>query len=96
MSDPRTIIRRPIISEKGTRVRGTTNCYLFEIDPRANKIEVGKAIEEIFDVHVVKVRTISCKGKPKRLGRHSGYRNDWKKAIVTLKADESIEVFDQV
>lgn len=96
MSDPRQIIRYPIISEKGSRLQGVANNHVFMVDPRANKIEIAKAIREIFEVEVEKVRTISCKGKPKRLGRHSGYRSDWKKAIVTLKEGESIEVFDQV
>ena len=96
MKEPRSVVKRPIISEKGTQMRTDSNSYIFVVDRRANKIEIGKAVEKIFDVGVVNVRTINCKGKPKRLGRSSGYRADWKKAIVTLKSGDSIDVFDQV
>jgi large subunit ribosomal protein L23 len=96
MRELRSIVRRPIISEKGTRLRAAGNCYLFIVDRRANKIEIAQAIETIFKVNVTNVRTINCKGKPKTLGRSSGYRPDWKKAIVTLKSGDAVEIFDEV
>ena len=60
----------------------------------ANKIEIAKAVEELFNVKVAKVNTISVKGKQKRMGRSVGYRPDWKKAIVTLEGDKTIEFFE--
>ncbi len=94
--DPRVIIERAIITEKGTRQRELGNSYLFRVHPSANKIEVGKAVRKIFDVEVTRVRTMNYLGKPKRMGRFEGKRSDWKKAIVTLKTGQTIEVFDQV
>lgn len=96
MKDPRSIIQLAIISEKGTRQRTDSNSYLFKIHPAANKIEVATAVEKIFNVSVASVRTMNRKGKPKRFGRYSGKRSDWKKAVVTLKAGQTIEVFDSV
>lgn len=94
--DPRVIIERAIISEKGTRQREHGNSYLFRVHPSANKIEIARAVEKIFEVGVTQVRTINYLGKPKRMGRFEGKRSDWKKAIVTLKTGQTIEVFDQV
>jgi large subunit ribosomal protein L23 len=96
MKDPRSVIALAIISEKGTRLRSRSNAYLFQVDPSANKIEIAAAVEKIFGVEVTQVRTMNRKGKPKRLGRSVGKRSDWKKAVVTLKAGQTIEVFDQV
>lgn len=89
-----TIIRRPMITEKMTRLQEKLNQYAFEVDPQANKIEIKKAIEECFKVHVLKVHTIVQPGKLKRMGRFSGIRPDWKKAIVTLPAGEKIELLE--
>jgi len=94
--EPRTIIRRALISEKGTRIREVKNGYLFEVAPGANKIEIKKAVELIFSVKVRSVRTLRVHGKPKRLGRFAGHRSDWKKAVVTLQAGQTIELFEQV
>ncbi len=94
--EPRTIIRRALISEKGTRMRESKNGYLFEVARDANKIEIKRAIEAIFSVKVEAVHTLRVHGKPKRLGRYEGRRNDWKKAIVTLKKGSTIELFEQV
>ncbi len=96
MRDPRTIIKRPIITEKSTHLQGAGNKYVFEVDIRANKIEIAHAVKEIFNVTVLNVKTIRMKGKPKRLGLFSGYRASWKKAIVTLKEGDHIEVFEEV
>jgi large subunit ribosomal protein L23 len=96
MKDPRSIIQRAIISEKGTKLRAASNSFMFKVHPEANKLEIGYAIEKIFNVTVTNVRTMNRVGKPKRLGRFVGKRSSWKKAVVTLKAGQTIEVFDQV
>ena len=87
------IILKPIITEDSME-RLPEGKYTFEVAKDANKIEIAKAIEEIFDVKVAKVNTISVKGKEKRMGRFTGFRPDWKKAIVTLEGDKTIEFFD--
>ena len=94
--DPRSIVRRALISEKGTKVRERENSYFFEVAPDANKIQVKQAVEAIFQVKVESVRTLRVHGKPKRMGRYAGHRPDWKKAIVTLKKGQTIELFEQV
>jgi len=94
--EPRTIVRCAMISEKGTRLREKQNGYFFEVARDANKIEIKHAIEVIFNVKVHSVRTLRVHGKPKRMGRYAGYRPDWKKAIVTLKKGQTIELFEQV
>ena len=94
--EPRDIVRRARITEKGTKIREGQNGYLFEVARDANKIEVKKAVEAIFNVKVNSVRTLRVHGKPKRVGRHAGHRPDWKKAIVTLKKGDTIELFEQV
>lgn len=96
MNDPRSIVRRALITEKGTTLRETQNQYHFEVAIDANKIEIKRAIETIFSVKVGSVRTQQLRGKVKRQGRSSGRRSDWKKAIVTLKPDQKIELFEQI
>lgn len=94
--EPRTIVKRALITEKGTQIRERENGYLFEVARDANKIEIRQAIESIFPVKVEAVRTLRVHGKPKRMGRYAGHRPDWKKAIVTLKKGQTIELFEQV
>ena len=94
--EPRTIVRRAMITEKGTRLRERENGYLFDVARDANKIEIKQAIEAIFPVKVESVRTLRVHGKPKRMGRYVGHRPDWKKAVVTLKKGQTIELFEQV
>jgi large subunit ribosomal protein L23 len=94
--DPRTIVRRAMITEKGTRIRERENGYLFQVAADANKIEIKQAIESIFPVKVDSVRTLRVHGKPKRMGRYAGHRPDWKKAVVTLKKGQTIDLFEQV
>jgi large subunit ribosomal protein L23 len=94
--EPRTIVRRAMVSEKGTRLREKQNGYLFEVSRDANKIEIKRAVEAIFNVKVNSVRTIRVHGKPKRQGRYAGHRPDWKKALVTLAKGSTIELFEQV
>ena len=87
------IIKRPIVTEQ-SMAEAASKKYTFEVDKTANKIEIAKAVEELFNVKVAKVNTISVKGKQKRMGRSVGYRPDWKKAIVTLEGDKTIEFFE--
>lgn len=96
MRDARQVVRRALITEKGARLRERENVYFFEVDPSANKLEIRRAVEEIFSVRVTKVRTINYSGKPKRLGRFVGKRSSWKKAIVTVAEGQTIELFEQV
>ena len=89
------IIKRPIITEQSME-QTELKRYTFEVDKRANKIEIAKAVEEIFGVKVAKVNTLNMQGKAKRLGAQpAGRRPSWKKAMVTLTADsKSIEFFE--
>ncbi len=96
MKDPRLIIRKALITEKGTGLRETRQQYAFEVARDANKIEIKHAVESIFSVKVAGVRTMQLRGKAKRQGRWLGKRSDWKKAIVTLKPDHKIELFEQI
>jgi large subunit ribosomal protein L23 len=93
MKNAHDIIIKPIITEDSMD-RLADNKYTFQVAKDANKIEIAKAIEEIFDVKVAKVNTISVKGKEKRMGGYTGFRPDWKKAIVTLEGEKTIEFFD--
>ena len=84
------LIKGPIITEKTHTQRELANKLTFRVDIKANKIEIRKAIEELFKVKVLAVNTISMKGKRKQVGRTEGMRSDWKKAIVTLAPGEKI------
>jgi large subunit ribosomal protein L23 len=90
------VIRRPIITEKGTLQKEESHKVTFEVHPDANKHEIKEAVERIFKVTVSKVCTLNFVGKKKRIGRHRGKRNDWKKAIVTLSPEDQIEFFEGV
>ncbi len=96
MKDPRTIIKRPLLTEKGTLLKEQANQYLFEVAKDANKLEIARAIEAVFRVDVVSVNTISIKGKEKRLGRFVGRTSDRKKAVVTIREGQNIEFFEGV
>lgn len=91
MIDPIEIIVRPILTEKMTTLKEIHNQYAFEVDHRANKIEIKSAIEQRFNVVVTDVRTINVRGKKRRMGRFEGKRPQWKKAIVTLQTDDVID-----
>ena len=93
MKSARDIIIKPIISEKSYDLAEMAK-YTFEVDRRATKPEVRRAIEEIFKVDVISVNTMNMKGKPKKQGWATGFRRDWKKAIVTLQEGQTIEVFE--
>jgi len=95
--DPYQIILRPIITEKSTALKEKNHEICFEVDPRANKIDIQKATEKLFNVKVERVRTISKKGKTRRVGRNVGRTKNWKKAYVKLKDGEKmIEYFEAV
>lgn len=87
------IILKPVITEDSIG-RLESGKYTFKVAKNATKVEIAKAVEELFDVKVAKVHTMNVKGKQKRMGRYIGYRSDWKKAIVTLSGDKTIEFFD--
>ena len=88
------IIIRPIITEK-SMLGATEKKYTFEVAKTAGKIEIARAVEEIFKVKVAKVNTMNCKGHLRRYGRYQGYTPSWKKAIVTLTEDsDTIDFFD--
>jgi large subunit ribosomal protein L23 len=85
-----TVIRRPLITEKGLGVKETQNTLVFEVAPKATKTEVKQAVEVLFKVKVASVRTSTFAGKERRRGKYAGYRPDWKKAFVRLKAGEKM------
>ncbi|MCL2338037.1 MAG: 50S ribosomal protein L23 [Firmicutes bacterium] len=93
MDNPRDIIRKPVVTEKSTAML-EENKYTFIVDPRANKIEIRQAVEELFSVKVDAVRTMRVKGKFKRVRNHRGKTPDVKKAIVTLKPGSKIQLFE--
>lgn len=93
MNDNYRIIRRPLITEKSTLQREIGNIIAFEVDSKANKIEVRRAVEALFDVKVAEVRLFNVKGKLKRLGRNVGRRPNWRKAYVRLKDGEKAPEF---
>ena len=87
------IIRRPLVTEKSTLMREDANVIAFEVDPKANKIQVKAAVEQLFKVKVAEVRLFNVRGKVKRMGRFEGKRRDWRKAYVRLKAGEKAPDF---
>jgi len=87
------IIKRPLITEKSMQLVENLNQYTFEVDKRANKVQIKNAIEELFDVTVTNVNVINTARKPKRVGQYQGFKAEKSKAIVTLKADDKIEIF---
>ncbi|MGN0605206.1 MAG: 50S ribosomal protein L23 [Oscillospiraceae bacterium] len=94
MKSAQDIILKPVITEKSMDGLQEGK-YTFKVDKNANKLEIAKAVEELFDVKVAKVNTMNCKGRTRRVGRFEGKKPDWKKAIVTLKEDsKTIEFFE--
>ncbi len=100
MADISRIIFKPVITERTTSLKESSNKFVFEVDPKANKREIKHAVEKLFKVTVKEVRTSIMRGKMKttfmRAGRFTGKRPDRKKAIITLAKGENIEIFDQV
>ncbi|NSW87972.1 MAG: 50S ribosomal protein L23 [Syntrophobacteraceae bacterium] len=90
------ILKRPLVTEKSTTQKEEHNKLYFEVDRRANKIQIKQAVELIFKVNVLDVATMNVKGKKKRVGRHFTKRPDWKKATVTVKPGQRVEFFEGV
>lgn len=90
------IVRRPIITEKASDAKDHLNKIVLAVDAASSKGDVKSAVEEIFKVKVRKVNILNTKSKPKRIGRHTGRRPGYKKAVVSLEEGHNIEVFDQV
>ena len=88
------VLISPILSEKSVILKDTQNRYTFKVNPNSNKSEIKKAIETLFKVKVTAVRTANYPGKLHKVGRYEGYRSDWKKAIVTVKAGQKIDMTD--
>jgi large subunit ribosomal protein L23 len=91
-----SVIKKPLVTEKSTVARDEGNKYIFEVDRRATKVDIRNAVEKIFKVKVITVRTMNFLGKKKRVGKTIGSRSDWKKAVVTLASGNTIEVFEGV
>jgi large subunit ribosomal protein L23 len=96
VKDPRQVIQRPVVTEKSTIEREQRNIVTFAVATDANKIEIKSAVETLFDVKVLDVRTSRVRGKLRRMGRFAGRRPSWKKARVTLRSGDAIEFFEGV
>ena len=90
------VIRKPLVTEKSTIAREEENVITFAVDPRATKYDIKGAVETLFNVDVITVRTMRMPRKKRRLGRFFGYRAEWKKAIVTLSEWQTIEFYEGV
>ncbi len=95
MTEPTRVILSLVVTEKAERLKAEQNRYTFKVARTANKIEVRDAVERLFKVHVREVRVMNFLGKMRRMGRFSGRRPDWKKAIVTVKQGERIESLER-
>ncbi len=97
IKDAHRIILRPIITEKSTLLKEKNREVCFEVNPKANKVEIKKAAEQLFKIKVERVRVQNMRGKMRRVGRSAGKKKDWKKAYVKLKEGEKmIEYFEAV
>ncbi|MCB4792628.1 MAG: 50S ribosomal protein L23 [Elusimicrobia bacterium] len=94
--DIRQIIKKPLITEKATNLKENENKYLFMVDKAATKGQIREAIEKLFKVEVENVHTLVVPGKLRRMGVNSGYRANWKKAIVKVKKGQSIKIVEEV
>jgi len=90
---PQEVLIRPLITEQSSILQAEQNKYTFEVHRDATKIDIRNAVEQMFDVSVKSVRTMNCLGKERRVGRSTGRRPDWKKAIVTLAEGEMIDMY---
>ena len=90
--DPSQVVIRPVVSEK-SYVLATANKYVFRVHADAHKTQIRQAVEELFEVKVLEVRTMSVKGKPKRRGISAGHRRSWRKAVVQVREGDSIPIF---
>lgn len=96
MKSPYEIIKVPMLTEKSTILNKNNNKVSFVVAINANKAEIARAVEEIFNCHVIKVNTIHILGKKKRLGMHQGRRSHWKKAVCTLAEGEKIDIVENM
>jgi large subunit ribosomal protein L23 len=96
MLHKRSVVRKPLLTEKVAALQDAHNQYAFIVDGKANKVEVKRAIELKYGVTVLHVNTMNVRGKVKRMGRFEGKRADWKKAVVTLKPGDKIELAQNV
>jgi large subunit ribosomal protein L23 len=94
MKDPRTVLLRPLMTEKSMRQKDELNTVTFQVATGANKVEIRQAVEKVFNVKVSSVRTQSREGKWKRMGRFEGRRPGWKKAVVSLAPGNKIELVE--
>jgi large subunit ribosomal protein L23 len=93
MNDPFSIIQRVRLTEKSSVLQAQNNSYVFSVKPDANKIQIRKAVEKIFNVKVLRVNTMNCDGKPRRQNtKQRGRTSNWKKAIVMLKEGDKIDL----
>lgn len=91
MIDKYDVIKKPLITEKAVNLKESKGKITFAVDRRANKLLIKKAVEDLFKVEVESVSTLNYRGKKKRFGMIEGRRQDWKKAVVTLKKGEKLE-----
>jgi large subunit ribosomal protein L23 len=94
--NPHEILKRPVLTEKSNYQADALHRYTFEVDRRANKLDVRNAVESIFNVTVLDVNMIRVRGKKRRFGRTIGRTSDWKKAVVTLAPGQSLKLFEGV
>jgi large subunit ribosomal protein L23 len=94
MRDPRSVLLRPLMTEKSMQQKDELNAVTFEVAVDANKVEIRQAVEKVFNVKVAAVRTQAREGKWKRMGRFEGKRSSWKKAVVTLAPGHKIELVE--
>ena len=92
--DMHAILVQPLLTEELTGIRETTNTFGFIVHPDANRVQIKQAVETLLKVKVARVNVMNVLGKVKRLGRFSGKRSDWKKAFVTLKKGEKLEMYE--
>ena len=90
------LLKRPVVTEKSNRLREQHNQFVFEVSPDANKIEIRAAVAKLFNVTVTDVRTMMVRGRMKRFKRGYGKQPNWKKAIVTVHPDQSIDLFEGI
>ncbi len=95
MVEPTEVILGVIVTEKSERLKAEEGSYVLRVRRDANKVEIRQAVEKMFKVHVADVRVMNFKGKERRMGMFSGYRPDWKKAVVKLKKGEKIEALER-
>lgn len=88
-----SVIVRPIITEQSMHFANVRNAYAFEVNPKANKVQIREAIEKLYNVKVLDVRTANVKGKPRRRGRHFTHTKAWKKAVVVLRDEYRIDLY---